>query len=172
VHDSIVQSYSENVVLNQSVLESKDKTLHTGTGFHTTQGATVDIDQREDKDSPKSHWHLFNACRITKEGSKVTVDVHWWPDHGRKITISNLTPAGPSATDLKVISQAIKFFRVETRGSGKITEDKLRAALASLGPSATLSATAKKLKLNESTLEKWRQRKRIDSWRDVVNRYI
>jgi hypothetical protein len=171
VHDSVVRSYSENVVLNQSVPEPQDVTSPIEPSFYTAQSAPAPVGRKEDEDSPTSYWHLFNACRITKKGSKVTVDVHWWPDHGRKVTISNLTPAGPSAADLEVINQAVKFFRVETRGRGKVTEDKLRAALASLGPSATMSATAKELKLNEGTLEKWRQRKRINSWREVVNRY-
>ncbi len=171
VHDSIVRSYSENVVLNQSVPESQDVTLQMESGLHTTQSASVDISQKEDKDSPKSYWHLFNACRITKKGSKVTVDVHWWPDHGRLITVRNLSSAGASAADLEVINQAIKFFRDETRGQRKITEEKLKKVLSSLGPNATQSAAAKTLKVNESALEQWRRRQHIATWQEVIKRY-
>lgn len=133
----------------------------------------------ESKESYYSHttqrhlWWLYNILRITHSNSDVAIDVHWWPEHGRIVTIQDLPPAGPTNTELEIINEAVKLFRVETRGRGgvKITEERMKELLADAVPSISQKDVAMMLGVTEQGLGKWRSRQGMSSWREVVSKY-
>ncbi len=118
----------------------------------------------------KVNWYLFSIYRITHKKSDIAIDVHWWPEHGRVITIQDLPAAGPTNTDLEIINEALKLFRVETRGGVKITEERIKQVIAESGSSVSQKEAARMLEVTESGLEKWRARRGFSTWQEVVDR--
>jgi len=111
---------------------------------------------------------IFDGCRVTKKGSALTVDVHWWHDHGLKFISSGLE----TVRDHDTLDQALRLFRPETRGAQpKITDAKVQKTLAMLGAGATQGAAAKALKVSQTALEQWRRRQGIKTWQEVVIYY-
>ncbi len=58
-------------------------------------------------------YQIFDGCRVTKKGSAITVDIHWWHDHGLKLLPSDLD----SAHDFDMLNRVVKLFSPETRGA-------------------------------------------------------
>jgi hypothetical protein len=113
----------------------------------------------------------FSACVI--EGEGVRLEAHWWPSHdwivNHTFRLTKHDPEGRNA-QLEAAGRAVEFFQLEARGAPKITEARIREALEVIGPSATLIEAARVLRVSESALEKWRQRHKIGTWREVVSR--
>jgi len=117
---------------------------------------------------PDISCQIFDGCRVTKKGSAITVDVHWWPDHGLKLIPSGLE----TLRDHDTLDKALRLFRPETRGAQpKITDEKVQKTLAMLGAGATQGAAAKALKVSQTALEQWRRRQGIKTWQEVVIYY-
>ena len=110
---------------------------------------------------------IFDGCRVTKKGSAITVDVHWWPDHGLKLIPSGLD----SAQDFDVLNQIVKLFRPETRGASKITEENVSTAIQSFGKDATQSSLAKELGVSRKGLQQWAARNGMETWEKMKKRY-
>jgi hypothetical protein len=116
-------------------------------------------------------WYLFNVYRITHNKTDLVIDVHWWHEHGRIVTIQDFAPAGVSPVEIQVINETLKLFRIETRGGVKITEERIRQVLAESGASLTQKDAAWRLNVTENGLEKWRARRGISTWQEVVERF-
>ena len=116
-------------------------------------------------------WYLYNIYRISNKKINLVIDVHWWPDHGRVVTIQDFDPAGASVADIQMINDALKLFRVETRGGVKITEDRIRDLVAECGGNVSQKNAAMYLNVTESGLERWRARRGLATWQEVVNLY-
>ncbi len=135
----------------------------SGPFFHRTFGTRF----KDDGLQTESFYKIHNACRITKKGSKMTVDVHWWPDHDFFFTIIGFDPAA----DFDSLALLQKLFKPETRGGVKVTEDRVRHIVSSLGPEATQIAAAQALNVSESALEYWRRKRGIKTWQDVIEQF-
>jgi hypothetical protein len=120
---------------------------------------------------PYSALTLFSAYVITHKHSLLTLEAHWWPTHGLLINLQGHLAPNATNDDLEVAREALEFFREETRGNAKITDERIRVALTELGTHATQIAAAKVMEVSESALEKWRRRRGIDTWQEVVSRY-
>ncbi len=119
-----------------------------------------------------AHYGQFFACRITHKDSDLSIIVHWWPTHGRLIDIHGSLSPFPVNSDLNVIKDALSFFQTETRGaSAKFSEEVVSDVLRRLGANITQKAAADELQVTERTLERWRARHGMVTWKEVVNRY-
>jgi hypothetical protein len=116
-------------------------------------------------------WYLYNIYRITHRDINLVIDVHWWPDHGRVVTIQDFDPAGTSIADIQMINDALKLFRIETRGGVKITEERIRQFFAKSGAATSQKDAARTLNVTENGLEKWRARRGMSNWQEVVERF-
>ncbi len=120
--------------------------------------------------APFRYQHFFVA-RITHKLSNVEMIVHWWPTHGRLFTMGGKLSAEYPNDDIELFRSAFDFFHRETRGSAKVTDTEIKKVVALLGAKATQRNAAKVLNVSESTLEKWRQRQGISTWKEVVKSY-
>lgn len=113
----------------------------------------------------------LNVARVSHNHSPVVVDAHTWFSHGTVLTVHHL-PRQLSSADVTAMREALEFFRPETRGGPpKITEARLRAALAEAGADATQLDVARRLKVTEQGLIKWRAKRGLKSWQEVLSRY-
>jgi hypothetical protein len=133
------------------------------------QGGEVHYDHHAKTE--KQFWFLYNIYRVTHSKTDLVVDVHWWPEHGRIVTIQDFSAAGASATEIQVINETLKLFRIETRGGIKITEERIRQVLAGSGPNLMQKDAARWLDVTENGLEKWRARRGISTWQEVIERF-
>jgi DNA-binding transcriptional regulator YiaG len=117
-------------------------------------------------------YRQFFACRITHKSDDVSIIVHWWANHGRKFDMCGSLAPESVSDKLEVTKNALSFFQRETRGSAKVTDVDIKEVIKLLGPEATQRKAAKALNVSESTLEKWRQRRGISTWRKVLEGYI
>jgi hypothetical protein len=117
------------------------------------------------------YQHFFIA-RITHSLSNVELIAHWWPSHGRLFTMGGKLSAEYPNDDIERFRSAFDFFHRETRGSAKVTDADIKKVVTLLGPKATQKSAAKALNVSESTLEKWRQRRGVSTWREVLEGYF
>jgi hypothetical protein len=113
----------------------------------------------------------FFACRITHKQTTTVLIAHWWPSHGRLFTMGGKLSAEYPNDAIELFRSAFDFFHRETRGSAKVTDTEIKKVVALLGAKATQRNAAKVLNVSESTLEKWRQRRGISTWKEVVKSY-
>jgi hypothetical protein len=116
-------------------------------------------------------WLLYGGLRITHDQSEIEIHAHWWPTHDTIMQVIGFKANDLKNTDAKIVKDAMVFFEVEARGSARITEARVKEAVAALGGAPTQVATAKSLRVSERALEKWRQRQGIDSWKEVVESF-
>jgi hypothetical protein len=117
---------------------------------------------RQTRTPAATSWTLANGYRIAHT-SGLLLFVHWWPSHGFKTEITNLEPEG-----FALVNKILNLFKPETRGNPKFTEADIKKVVTRLGPKATQKNVAKALNVSESTLEKWRQRRGVSTWREVL----
>jgi len=117
---------------------------------------------RQTRTPAATSWTLANGYRIAHT-SGLLLFVHWWPSHGFKTEITNLEPEG-----FALVNKILNLFKPETRGNPKFTEADIKKVVTRLGPKATQKTVAKALNVSESTLEKWRQRRGVSTWREVL----
>ena len=117
---------------------------------------------RQTRTPAATSWTLANGYRIAHT-SGLLLFVHWWPSHGFKAEITNLEPEG-----FALVNKILNLFKPETRGNPKFTEADIKKVVTRLGPKATQKNVAKALNVSESTLEKWRQRRGVSTWREVL----
>jgi DNA-binding transcriptional regulator YdaS (Cro superfamily) len=147
--------------------------VNVGRGFNSTAAPPMfDYQILGAIDSIVEGLNLFSAWAV--EGRGVETRAHWWPTHetiiNQRVTLAAKDAAGRNA-QLEHACAALDFFAVERRGQGKITEAAVRNAVKRIGPSATQVQAAKALGVSESAIEKWRQRRRISSWGEVVKTF-
>ena len=124
------------------------------------------------KGSQAAHFYQFFVCRVKHQASDLSLVSHWWPSHGRRVSLQSSLAPSPVNGDLDVIKDALDFFQKETRGGQeKFTEEMISDVLGMLGPHAKQKAAALALQVTETTLKRWRTRHGMSAWRDVVNRY-
>ncbi len=118
--------------------------------------------------TPYRYQHFFIA-RITHGLSNIELIVHWWPTHGRRFKmLSSLIPEETN-DDINVITEAMEFFRVETRGAPQITKARLSQAIHTLGPTANQTEIARELGVTDRALRAWANKNLgLRNWRDVV----
>jgi hypothetical protein len=120
--------------------------------------------------APFRYQHFFVA-RITHKLSNVEMIVHWWPTHGRRFKmLSSLIPEETN-DDINVITEAMEFFRVETRGEPKLTESDVVKAIQKLGDEATQVSVASELGVTARTVQRWAARNGLLTWEEVKERY-
>lgn len=123
-----------------------------------------------DRLKPSDPWRfgLYFAARITHPRTEVAVDFHWWPTHERTVTLRNVPDEGATPGDLKIVSEALKFVRVETRGRpGGFEEIELIKAIQEQGEQVTQKGVAKVLGTSDRTIREWlAQRKQ--SWDEFL----
>ena len=117
-------------------------------------------------------YQQFFICRITHKSSDVSILVHWWADHGRVMRIDSSLSWDATNDSLGIIKTGCEFFQRETRGGIKITEERIRQVLAESGASLTQKDAARWLSVTENGLEKWRARRGISTWQEVVERFF
>jgi hypothetical protein len=99
------------------------------------------------------------------------VDAHTWFSHGTILTIHHV-PKRPTSGDIKVMQEALEFFRPETRGApSKINDADLFKAIKAFGPKATQAQVAERLGVGESTIRAWLKREQY-SWEGIKNDYL
>lgn len=108
----------------------------------------------------------YNAARITHRDSNVVIESHWTPEHGRIVTLRGFESVSTNPKELSIINTALKFYRTETRGGIKITEEKVKKAIVTLGKEATVKRVADFLNITEQGLHKWRSRPKHEDWED------
>jgi hypothetical protein len=123
-------------------------------------------------DSVDEGLNLFSAWVV--EGPGVEVRAHWWPGHetiiNQRATLTARDAADRNA-QLNAACAVLDFFALETRGTQKITEADVRAAVRREGRRATQRAVARRLGISEQGLAKWRKRRNLESWEDAVEKY-
>ncbi len=120
--------------------------------------------------TPYRYQHFFIA-RITHNLSNIELIVHWWPTHGRRFKmLSSLIPEETN-DDINVITEAMEFFRVETRGEPKLTESDVVKAIQKLGDEATQVSVASELGVTARTVQRWAARNGLLTWEEVKERY-
>lgn len=113
----------------------------------------------------------YNAARITHRDSNIVIESHWTPEHGRIVTLRGFESVSTNPQELSIINTALKFYRREPRGGAKITEDMFRVALAKIGKDAKQKEVATALGITERGLERWRSRRGISSWQQLIERF-
>ena len=116
------------------------------------------------------YQHFFIA-RITHSLSSVELIVHWWPTHGRRFKMLGSLIPEEANDDISVITEAMEFFRVETRGDPKLTEGDVVKAIQKLGDEATQVSVAKALGVTARTVQRWAARNGLQTWDEVKERY-
>lgn len=109
------------------------------------------------------HYVSYQACLISCTTSPLEVMIHWWPDHGRKVTINDFPLDKATSTDFERLKEALNLFRYsETRGKKEsITERAVKAAIRNLEQQdapLTRKTLALNLNCNYDTLQKWLKR--------------
>ncbi len=120
--------------------------------------------------TPFRYQHFFIA-RITHRLSSVELIVHWWPTHGRRFKMLGSLIPEEANDDISVITEAMEFFRVETRGDPKLTEGDVVKAIQKLGDEATQVSVAKELGVTARTVQRWAARNGLQTWDEVKERY-
>jgi hypothetical protein len=101
-------------------------------------------------------YGLYFALRITHERTNIAVDLHWWLTHERMVTLRDVPDEGVTPGDLKLVTEALKFVRVETRGRpGGFAEIELIKAIQEQGEQATQKKVAKALSTSDRTIREW-----------------
>jgi len=113
----------------------------------------------------------FFACRITHKHKLAELIVHWWPTHGRLFEMRGPLVTQEPNSDIEAFKTAFDFFQRETRGNPKISEQAIKKTIQKLGQRATQRAVAREIGVTEQGLDKWRSRRGMSSWEEVVNRY-
>jgi hypothetical protein len=122
--------------------------------------------------NPEKPYVFFPICRITHKRSGAIVDGHAWPTHGLIITAQNFNGGTLSSDEVKITSEALEFFRIETRGGGqKIEEVAVIEAVRQLGTKATQMGVSRKLNVSLITLQRWVSRKG-KGWEELKNEYL
>ncbi|MDT7807311.1 MAG: hypothetical protein QOJ70_1124 [Acidobacteriota bacterium] len=101
-------------------------------------------------------YGLYFAVRITHPQTKIAVDLHWWPTHERMVTLRDVPDEGATPRDLRLVAEALKFVRVETRGRpGGFAEIELIKAIQEQGEQVTQRGVAKALGTSDRTIREW-----------------
>lgn len=103
---------------------------------------------------------LYNAARITREGSGIVVDSHWHPSHGRKVTLRGFSQTVTTREELSVITTALSFDKkMSTRGAPlkvlKVNEEAVVNALRAQGEAATQKSVAEAAGVSVNTFRDW-----------------
>lgn len=114
---------------------------------------------------------VFNVCRVSHRDSPVMVDVHQWPSHRTLITVRGLDAPEWDTSTQKIISEAMEFFRVETRGDPKINEDVLAKTIERIGAGATQKEAAKAIGVTPQALRQWAARRGLQDWQTVKEKH-
>ncbi len=116
-------------------------------------------------------WRLFYVCRISHIENDISMIVHWWPTHGRIMEVRSPLSAETPNDNLEILKSATDLFQREARGNPRLSEDLISATIRKLGTNATQKAMAEELGVTENGLEKWRARRGMSTWQEVVTRY-
>jgi len=112
--------------------------------------------------SPDVALAMFSAFVLENDKGTVRVEAHWWPSHewivNQRFTLSTKGPESQNS-ELEIVSRALEFFQLETRGTPKISEQAIKATILKLGQRATQKAVAKEIGVTEQGLNKWRARR-------------
>lgn len=109
------------------------------------------------------YYVSYQACRISCNISSIEVVIHWWPDHGHRVSVSGFPLDKATTADFEILKGALNLFHYsETRGKKEsITERDVRAAVHRLERQSThitRKALALNLNCNADTLRKWLNR--------------
>ncbi len=113
----------------------------------------------------------FFACRITRKQTTAVLIAHWWPTHGRRLEIYSELDVMTPGSSIDAATAGLEFFKREARGAPKISEQAIKATIQKLGQRATQKAVAREIGVTEQGLDKWRSRRGMSSWQEVVSRY-
>jgi hypothetical protein len=128
-----------------------------------------------DRLEPGAPWRygLYFAVRIMHEQTEVAVDFHWWPTHERMVTLRGVPDEGATPQDLRLVNEALKFVRVETRGAPKVKDFEVFQAIKAIGDGATQADVAERLGISKRTLSDWLKREgKGYTWRKLRDDYL
>lgn len=122
---------------------------------------------------PGPEYIFFSIARLTHKRSGTIVDGHVWPTHGLIITARQFAGGALTSEEMRVVSEALEFFRLETRGAPKLDRVALGQALGKLGPDATQKEVARALEVSPSTLREFQRRESAGmNWDELKRLYF
>ncbi len=130
------------------------------------------VEAPDDEDESLHGHRTFYAARITHKDSDLSLLVHWWPTHGRLVELRGTLPRAGVRETLAAMYTALEFFQRETRGNAKLNDDRVKGVLHELGPDTTQVAAAEALNVSERALEKWRARRGLSTWQEVIEQFL
>jgi len=117
---------------------------------------------------------MFSAFVMENDKGTARVEAHWWPSHEwivrQQVRFTGSEPEVRKG-ELETTARMFEFFQLDSRGAPKITESGVRDVIKRLGPRAQQKEAARVLNVTERTLERWRARQGLKTWREALDRY-